>query len=361
MKIIQQVTLYYREGSSDKVYQAQLNSVEGGHTVTFAYGRRGSTLKDGAKTAEPVTLDKAEKIYNKLVSEKVAKGYTRGADGTPFHGTSSMEDSTIRCQLLNTVAESDVIGLLNDSQHCVQEKFDGERRLIERVGGVVRGINRKGLYVVLGDPLANTAAAFPMVGDYTLDGEQIGDVFYAFDLLTHPAKGDVRSLPYSERLLLLSELLRTQWADSALRSVRTAFAPIDKHGLFAEVRGRHGEGVVFKNKCEAYSHGRPSTGGPALKHKFTDSCSVVVGGVNDGKRSVSVTALDNSGRAIELGNVTIPPNHPIPAAGQVVEVRYLYAYRDGSLFQPVYLGVRNDLDASDCVLSQLKYKPDTAA
>ncbi|HZZ00926.1 MAG TPA: hypothetical protein VFE36_15300 [Candidatus Baltobacteraceae bacterium] len=46
----------------------------------------------------------------------------------------------------------------------------------------------------------------------------------------------------------------------------------------------------------------------------------------------------------------------IPSVGDVVEIRYLYAYRGGSLYQPVYLGKRTDMDQSDCKLSQLKYK-----
>lgn len=361
MPIHRKITLYYKEGNSDKVYHIQLNEFGGGYTVTFSYGRRGSAMKDGTKTVEPVALDKAEKIYVQLVAEKQAKGYTPGKDGTPFHGSSSMEDSEIRCQLLNELSELDTAGKLNDHHYCVQEKFDGERRLIKRVDGVVRGINRKGLYVVLSDRLADAAASI-QVGDYTIDGEHVGDNFHVFDILSHPMKGDVQSLPYSERLQLLSELLPTLHSpESSLRLVRTVFAPHAKQVLFLDVRNRNGEGVVFKDIRAPYSPGRPSTGGAALKFKFTASCSVLVGKVNTGKRSVAVTALDNSGRAVDLGNVTIPTNHPIPAIGQVVEVRYLYAYRDGSLYQPVFLGARTDIDISDCSLSQLKYKPDTAA
>jgi bifunctional non-homologous end joining protein LigD len=41
----------------------------------------------------------------------------------------------------------------------------------------------------------------------------------------------------------------------------------------------------------------------------------------------------------------------------VVEVRYLYAYRDSlALYQPVYLGPRDDVDAGECLVSQLKFK-----
>ena len=57
------------------------------------------------------------------------------------------------------------------------------------------------------------------------------------------------------------------------------------------------------------------------------------------------------------GNVSIPPNHAVPEAGSVVEVRYLYAFRDsGALFQPVYLGARDDIAPEECTVDQLKYK-----
>ncbi|HPY24902.1 MAG TPA: hypothetical protein PLK19_11325 [Mycobacterium sp.] len=43
-------------------------------------------------------------------------------------------------------------------------------------------------------------------------------------------------------------------------------------------------------------------------------------------------------------------------AGDVVEVRYLYAYQGGSLYQPVYLGLRDDIEQHECVVAQMKYK-----
>lgn len=81
------VTLYYREGSSDKIYQTSIEPRGGGFVVTFAYGRRGSTLATGTKTAAPVDLATAKKIFDKLVKEKTAKGYTPGEDGTPYQHT----------------------------------------------------------------------------------------------------------------------------------------------------------------------------------------------------------------------------------------------------------------------------------
>jgi bifunctional non-homologous end joining protein LigD len=60
---------------------------------------------------------------------------------------------------------------------------------------------------------------------------------------------------------------------------------------------------------------------------------------------------------VPVGNVTIPPNHAVPAAGEIIEVEYLYAYHGGSLYQPVYRGKRTDLDLDACTTVQLKYKP----
>ena len=45
------ITLYYREGSSDKIYQVAIEEQNGGWVVHFAYGRRGSALTTGTKTS----------------------------------------------------------------------------------------------------------------------------------------------------------------------------------------------------------------------------------------------------------------------------------------------------------------------
>lgn len=76
MKLVRQVRLEFREGTSDKVYEVDLCEVgDARFVVNFRYGRRGTSLKEGSKTAEPVLLHKAEAIFEKLVRSKVAKGY----------------------------------------------------------------------------------------------------------------------------------------------------------------------------------------------------------------------------------------------------------------------------------------------
>jgi len=64
----------------DKVYQATIEPEGGLFIVNFAFGRRGSTLGTGTKTASPVDHDTAKGIYDKLVNEKRAKGYTEGPE-----------------------------------------------------------------------------------------------------------------------------------------------------------------------------------------------------------------------------------------------------------------------------------------
>jgi bifunctional non-homologous end joining protein LigD len=60
---------------------------------------------------------------------------------------------------------------------------------------------------------------------------------------------------------------------------------------------------------------------------------------------------------VPAGNVTIPPDHDIPAPGDTVEVRYLYAFeQSGCIYQPVYRGKRDDIVPTDCHVRQLKFK-----
>ena len=83
------ITLYFRQGSSDKVYSAELlPAADGsGYVVNAAWGRRGSTLQTGTKTAKTLPLEKAQAIYDKLVAEKTPKGYSPGEDVALFVDT----------------------------------------------------------------------------------------------------------------------------------------------------------------------------------------------------------------------------------------------------------------------------------
>jgi bifunctional non-homologous end joining protein LigD len=347
---LENVTLYYREGSSDKIYQCQIEQAGERFVVNFAYGRRGSTMNTGTKTNVPVEYEDAKRIYEKLVREKTAKGYTPGEDGTPYQHTEK-QPSGILPQLLNSIEESRVLDLMQDDAWCGQEKFDGRRLIVRKEGAAINGINKKGNLVGLPEPLFQIVRLFS--GDVVIDGESIGDNYFAFDLLVLDGV-DIRGWPYRERLAALMNLLFGV-QQTVIKFTETAFTPAQKIGLLDKLRNGRKEGIVFKQLHSPYTAGRPNSGGTQLKHKFVATLSAVVARVNQ-RRSVELQLIGQDGW-VKCGNVTIPANHKIPQAGQVVEVRYLYAFKEsGVLYQPVYLGPRDDVDDSECLASQLKYK-----
>jgi len=115
-----------------------------------------------------------------------------------------------------------------------------------------------------------------------------------------------------------------------------------KLAMFNRLRRERKEGIVFKRHIASYVPGSPANGGDQLKFKFTATASCIIAGANGSRRSVKLELLDGR-RRVGVGNVTIPANQLIPAVNQIVEVRYLYAYPGGSLYQPVYLGKRDDV------------------
>lgn len=353
------ITLYFRNAGSDKVYQAVLKEENGGYVVEFAFGRRGSTLQSGTKTQSPIEYEKAKKIYDKLIAEKTSKGYSPGEEGTLYIGTSKEERiSGVQCQLLNPITEEELSNYVKDPIWCFQEKFDGKRMLVRRSSeGKIEGINRKGL--VVGIPSSIEQATSLLEEIFVLDGEAIGDKLYVFDLLHYESNddkiGDVRSLQYSERLKLMMKI-KSKLTNNFIEIITTVTTEAEKKEFINQMKREGKEGIVIKKLDALYEAGRPSSGGNQLKYKFTETLSAIVLKLND-KRSVSVGLINQEGKTVDAGNVTILPNFPIPKVGDIIEVRYLYAHpQSGKLYQPIYLGVRDDIEQSACLTSQLKYK-----
>src|SRR5258708_7501950 len=177
------ISLYYRSGSSDKVYHVQLVPAEGGlFKVDFQYGRRGSTLQSGTKTAVPMPYERARNIYDTLVTEKKGKGYTEAAAGTPFQGSEKAGQlSGLTPQLLNPIEEDRVRELIGDPAWMAQEKQDGIRLMARSRDRAVSGSNRKGITIAIPAAIENGIAG--LAENMVLDGELVGDVYWAFDLL----------------------------------------------------------------------------------------------------------------------------------------------------------------------------------
>lgn len=342
------VTLYCTEGSSDKIYQAALQQRHSGWVVEFAFGPRGKALKTGTKTAEPVDFAAAEKIFDKLVREKSAKGYTPHDSGVAYTNTEHEQDASgLAPQLPTAITEDSVERCLTDPQYGMQEKRDGENRLLTvTAAGLARGVNRRGLYVDI--PLAWAGDLEEFKGTLFAGEHTAGNRFDAFDLLERAGE-DLRSLPYEvryERLVALAPRLKASAWFTVLPLQRTM---AEKRAELARLRNIHAEGVVFKKLAEPFEAGRSTA---ALKFKFVDSATCIVLKHNL-QRSIVVGLLGAQGDAISLGNVTVPANEPVPSLDALVEVRYLYRYEDGCFEQPVYLRQRADLTRQDATLTQI--------
>lgn len=349
----QQISLYYKDGSSDKVYHAQIEEKDGGYIVNFQYGRRGSTLTAGTKTKEPIELEKAQKTFNSLVKEKMSKGYTEGESGAVFQSSILEERVTgIVPQLLNNVkSDEELEELFQNNDWFMEEKFDG-RRLMTKKEAEVLAINKKGLSILIPEVTANVIKSVSK--QILVDGEIIGERYYIFDIIEYDNQ-NIRTLSAFERYQKLSQV-------EELKEfiVPAYFTEKEKRQAFEEIKLRKGEGVVFKKKDSSYVSGRPASGGNQLKYKFWESATVKVIKQHKTKRSVTVAVYDGD-KERDMGNVTIPANYDIPNAGDIVEVIYLYCHLgdEGKLYQSKYKGVRDDQDNSDCKLSQIKFKSST--
>ena len=346
MNKAENTTLFYQQERSDKIYKVSLEEIDSKFIVNFAYGRRGSTLKTGTKTQIATEYEKAKKIYDKLVLSKTSKGYMPSEDNSNYVHTSDQLNTGIHCQLLNPIEELELNGLIADESWWMQEKKDGKRMLIKKDDKII-AINRKGLLV--GAPDSIIKSADKIKKSFIIDGEAIDETLYAFDLLFFDGE-DLKEKPYTKRY----KLLRDIGFSENIQIVKTAYSTDEKKILFQKLKNDNVEGVVFKKYDATYHAGRPNSGGTQLKFKFYETASLIVSKIND-KRSVGMSLLQE-GKEIFVGNVTISINKDVPKEGEIIEVRYLYAYQNGSLYQPTFLMVRDDIDKAECILEQLKYK-----
>jgi bifunctional non-homologous end joining protein LigD len=353
------VSLACREGSADKVYYAEIVPVLDGFQINTSHGRRGGTMtavvhKD---TLKPVPYITAKKIFDKLVKSKLAKDPPYkivDTEAPKYLSTGNQQvPSGYKPQLLNAIEEADVEMYFKDPAYMMQEKMDGERRMAKKLGGDIFGINRKGEVVPLPEQIAAEMRKLP---DCVLDGEQVGDILFGFDCLERDGE-DLRSRTAEVRYFAAQDLGSATGA--GVQIIRAFATESGKRKAFAEIKARKGEGVVFKLRDSVYVAGRPNSKGPQVKFKFTASATCAVLSQNGSKRSAGLGIRQGSSEQwVPIGNVTIPANFPIPPAGALVEVRYLYAYPGGALYQPVYLGPRTDQTLPDDV-STLKFKQGT--
>src|SRR5882724_11897958 len=127
------IMLRFTGGGSDKGYQVILEPQGDGWVVNAANGRWGSTFVHQPKTPNgPVPYEKAKQLFDKVVKEKLAKGYKPVGDaptGSLAVVAASIEEreTGIYPQLLNPISDDEAAAFISDSSFWAQEKFDGKR------------------------------------------------------------------------------------------------------------------------------------------------------------------------------------------------------------------------------------------
>jgi bifunctional non-homologous end joining protein LigD len=364
-----------REGTADKQYTLTIEAVgtldgKALHTVTATYGSRGGTLTKQLKTPSPVIWEEAIKIYQKTLNEKFVKGYKLGVDVTPIQSSAVFSKAIgeadtgsvlaldfidrklpaiadYKPMLLNSIVDPEPY--LKSRAWVMQEKADGVHAVIHATDDGVRAYSRVGM------PVAITAATSKLLAQWfegcILDSEVIGDRIVVFDLLSRNAV-DLRGLSCVDRLRELASLFACDLAlaGSHVRMIHTAHTVKEKREMLTALHADGAEGAVFKKAAAPYRAGRPNSTGPALKLKFKATCSVRVHAIGTkGKESVCVELADGT----HVASVSTL-GRPIPKLGDIIEVEYLYAHRNGGLTQPVYKSIRTDVgpDTDD----KLQYK-----
>lgn len=346
------IYLFLTEGSSDKEYHVHLRPKGGGWVVDYANGPRGRVGQSKPKTPDPLNFADARTVFDALVKSKMKGGYTEDVKGIRFTNTESGKGASGHVQQLPTsIDKATALRYNGDDAMALQEKANGQRRTIQVRDGVVRGINKLGLYVNIPETWAKE---FLALGTATIDGEQVGETFHAFDLL-HYGSDDLRSKGFKHRYKRLEGLVAmTTGLIPSLQLLKAEFTTVDKRAKLAAIEASNREGVVYKEVNAPYEGGRSSS---VFKYKLLESATCIVLMKNQ-QRSVELALLDSRGKPVSVGNVTIPENLAIPAANDLWEVQYLYFNPGGGFEQPVSLGPRNDILHAEAVFGQVsRLKP----
>lgn len=354
-KVIDRLDLECKSGSKDAVYHLQLEEVEGGFVVNYQNGRRGGTLASGTKTKSPVALEVARKAFDKVAKEKMTAQppYVRmDGSGESFQAVSAemAEKSTgLVPQLLNDVPDGQLEAVLRSDEFVGQVKIDGERRMVRATAKEVVGSNRRGLQVGLPACIVESLSGV----ECELDGEILGSRLFLFDILS-VGERDLRGMGFKARKKVLDSMIELFGA--AVTVLPLAEGEAQKRMLVDRTKELGQEGAVFKHVDAPYTPGRPNSGGSQLRLKHWKDATVIVLGANADRRSVRMGVLDGQGAMVEVGSVTVPANRAIPADGSLLDVKYLYAFEGGDLFQPTFKSVRDDLVREEAKMSRLVFK-----
>ena len=231
----------------------------------------------------------------------------------------------------------------------MEQKLDGHRVMLVSNVDDTKYLTRSGSEYTKGVPRGLFHGNHGIPAGFIVDGELVGDVLWAFDILH--IDGNLQKLPLRERRRVLERLPTSP----ALQIVPQARTAQEKEALLLKAAADSYEGVVLKKRDSRYSCGHRTTDWQKVKFVVTADVVVMETQVN-GKEAASFGVYNQKGKLIEVGRCSLI-GKPAVKPGDVVEVRYLYANdrRAPRLFQPTLLKVRTDKKAEECLDDQLKF------
>jgi len=250
-------------------------------------------------------------------------------------------------QLLTETDEDDLARLLDDDDFCAQEKKDGKHLSLHLTNGILTVRNKKGIGCECDSEFK--ASLSNINPNILIDGEQVNGIFYTWDILELGTM-NLRILPYLQRYHILNQLR----FGPKIKILDIIVGKAAKVAFYNKLEAQGKEGIVFKKMSAIFS---PGKGLDQFKFKFYAECSVIVVEGRTGKASIGMELFNGAGDREFVGYCSCSRHPPI---GSVVEIKYLYAYRNGCLYQPSFKEIRDDVDVSECKMTQLKYKSEDA-
>ena len=291
---------------------------------------------------------------NKHFTEIASAYHTLKSPLTPIVHTQPTRPTTTSDympQLLDEITADEIDQYIHDDRYCAQQKFDGHRKIIKVDNNIVSIFNKKGKSTSSSQQIETDALKISQLSpfkSFIIDGEECNDGYHIFDILMLNGT-DLRNNSYHR----FDEHFGENWLDdlgiNSILPVYTAFTTNEKLNLYDNLHDENKEGIIFK-LIDGIHH--PGYHPDHVKFKWYATASVIVTHHNE-KASVGIAAYGTP--LIPIGNVTTL-GHTKPPIGSIIEVKYLYAYPGGSLYQPTYLGIRTDQYPQDCTTNKLKYK-----
>jgi hypothetical protein len=306
----------------------------------------------GDRTTYEQVVDAYRRITNPSSSSIVnAPNFTPSSTQTarPESPVDLTGEPLVVPQLLTEIDESEVDRYINDANFCAQEKKDGKHLTLQIpwTSNQLFVRNKKG-DISTCSPDFEAALRAPNL-PLLIDGEQVNGIFYTWDILELNGT-NLRTSSYRTRYSEIKSIA-CEFGPN-IKLVDIAITTEEKRALFNSLKAQGKEGIVFKRLDAPFS---PGKGEDQVKFKFYSEASVIVVAGRPNKASIGMELIDNNGTREFVGYCSCAL-HPLPPVNSIAEVRYLYAYRGGCLYQTSFKELRDDVDISECRTSQLKYK-----